>query len=118
MTHSELVIQIKTFKERFNDTETTETMLMYKQMNLTQQQINNAKNLLLSGIDLYQRQNDYYGAVDNISESITILPSAACYYNRGTIHWCEKNYYESFKDQCSSLILNKENYLRSAAVPT
>lgn len=110
MNHSDLAQLIDNFKNRFSDTDTTETMLMHQQMNMSQTQLNDAKNLLLSGIDNYQNYDDYNGAINLINESIKILPSAACFFNRGTIHWCEKNYLEAFKDHCSSLILDKDNY--------
>jgi tetratricopeptide (TPR) repeat protein len=110
MIHSELVLLINNFNKRYIDSETTETMLMYQQMNNSQSQLSNAKNLLLTGIDKYQKYDDYHNAIELINESIKNLPSAAGYFNRGTIHWCEKNFYDAFKDHCSSLILEKNNY--------
>jgi hypothetical protein len=110
MNRNELVNLIKNFKERYTDRQSIETMLMFQGMNLNQANHDRAINLILEGIDIYKQYNDYKESIQKLNQAIVISPSATAYFNRGTIHWCEHDYFNSFKDHCSSLILDTENY--------
>ena len=110
MNRNELVNLIKNFKERYTDRQGIETMLMFQGMNLNQANQDRAINLILEGIDIYKQNNNYKEAIDKLNNAVIILPSATAFFNRGTIHWCEHDYFNSFKDHCSALILETESY--------
>ena len=110
MIQHELITQIDNFKERYNNPEVSELLIQYQNLNLDNETLNRAKQYLIEGIDIYKKTNNYPLSVSKISDSLKILPSSAGFFNRGTIHWCEHNYSDSFKDQCSALILDRDSY--------
>lgn len=110
MIQSELIQLIDDFKERFENADTIITTFLHEHKNFSQAQLEAARDLLFHGIEIYEIYKDYQGAVHVINESIKLFPSPGCFYNRGTIHWHEKNYLEAFKDHCSAIIFEKEYY--------
>lgn len=69
-----------------------------------------AIKLIEEAIRVYKQEGDYSNAIKLIDESLKIHSTYSGYFNRGVIHWCEKNYYECFKDQCAVVLFNTPDF--------
>jgi len=110
MTHSELVRLIENFKVRTQQSDTVDLMKAFQNLSSDQSRKAEALQLLQDGINIYQKTDNYSKSIAKIDNSIKLIPSAAGYFNRGVIHWCEHDYYACFKDQCAALLFDKHTY--------